>query len=67
MNSILTSVKKLLGIAEECTDFDADIIMYINMALFALVHGTMITSWVKQDPADLEMARQALPAILGER
>lgn len=26
MNSILTSVKKLLGIAEECTDFDADII-----------------------------------------
>ena len=37
MNSILTSVKKLLGIAEECTDFDADIIMYINMALFALV------------------------------
>lgn len=37
MDSILTSVKKLLGIAEECTDFDADIIMYINMALFALV------------------------------
>lgn len=37
MESILTSVKKLLGIAEECTDFDADIIMYINMALFALV------------------------------
>ena len=35
-------------------------------ALFALVHGTMITSWVKQDPTDLEMARQALPAILGE-
>lgn len=37
MESILVSVKKLLGIAEECTDFDADIIMYINMALFALV------------------------------
>ena len=36
-------------------------------ALFALVQGTMITSWVKQDPADLEMACQALPAILGER
>lgn len=35
--SILVSVKKLLGIAEECTDFDVDIIMYINMALFALV------------------------------
>ncbi len=35
--SILTTVKKLLGVAEECEDFDADIIMYINMALFALV------------------------------
>ena len=34
MNSILTSVKKLLGIAEECTDFDADIIMYI----LSLIH-----------------------------
>lgn len=37
MESILNSVKKLLGIAEECTDFDPDAIMYINMALFALV------------------------------
>ena len=26
MNSILTSVKKLLGIAEECTDYDADVV-----------------------------------------
>ena len=30
MESILTSIKKLLGIAEEYTHFDADIIMYIN-------------------------------------
>ena len=37
MNSILMSVKKLLGIAEECTAFDADIIMYITLALFAMV------------------------------
>lgn len=36
MESILTSVKKLLGIAEECEDFDADVVMYINSALFAL-------------------------------
>lgn len=36
MNSILTSVKKLLGIAEECTDFDADVVMYVNSALFVL-------------------------------
>ena len=36
MESILTSVKKLLGIPEECEDFDADVVMYINSALFAL-------------------------------
>lgn len=35
-DSILTSVKKLLGIAEECTDFDPDIVMYINSTLMAL-------------------------------
>lgn len=30
MESILTSIKKLLGIPEEYEQFDADIIMYIN-------------------------------------
>lgn len=30
MESILTSVKKMLGIAEEYTQFDPDIIMHIN-------------------------------------
>ena len=30
MESILTSIKKLLGISEEYEHFDADIIMYIN-------------------------------------
>ncbi len=30
MESILTSIKKLLGIGEEYTHFDADIIMHIN-------------------------------------
>lgn len=33
MTSILTSIKKLLGIAEEYTQFDPDIVMYINTAL----------------------------------
>ena len=28
--SILTSIKKLLGITEECTDFNTDIIIFIN-------------------------------------
>lgn len=30
MESILTSIKKLLGISEDYTQFDADIIMHIN-------------------------------------
>ena len=30
MESILTSIKKLLGIAEEYTQFDADLIMHMN-------------------------------------
>lgn len=36
MESILTSIKKLLGITEECTDFDTDIIMHINTVLATL-------------------------------
>ena len=32
-DSILLSIKKVLGITEECTDFDQDIIMAINTAL----------------------------------
>ena len=34
--SILTSIKKLLGIAEEYTHFDAHIIMHINSVLMVL-------------------------------
>lgn len=36
MESILTSIKKLLGISEEYTHFDADIIMHINSVLMTL-------------------------------
>lgn len=36
MESILTSIKKMLGIAEENTDFDADIIMHINSVFTTL-------------------------------
>lgn len=36
MDSILTSVKKLLGIAEEYTAFDADLIMHINSVFMVL-------------------------------
>ena len=36
MESILTSIKKLLGIAEEYTNFDQDIIIHINSVLAIL-------------------------------
>lgn len=36
MNSILTSIKKLLGLSEECENFDNDIIMHINSVFFIL-------------------------------
>lgn len=36
MDSILDSIKKLLGIAEEYKHFDPDIIMHINSAFFTL-------------------------------
>lgn len=36
MESILTSIKKLLGIDEAYTHFDSDIIMHINSALMVL-------------------------------
>lgn len=36
MESILTSIKKMLGISEEYTHFDEDLIMHINSALAVL-------------------------------
>lgn len=36
MESILTSIKKLLGISEDYTQFDSDIIMHINTVLMDL-------------------------------
>lgn len=36
MDSILTSIKKLLGITEDCEHFDGDIILHINTVLASL-------------------------------
>ena len=36
MESILTSIKQMLGIEEIATNFDAEIIMYINSVFFTL-------------------------------
>lgn len=46
MDSILTSIKKLLGIAEEYEHFDPDIVMYINSAFSVL---TQLVSVLKKD------------------
>lgn len=51
MDSILTSIKKLLGIESDYTHFDPDIIMYINSVFMTLnqlgvgpISGLVITS-----------------------
>jgi len=36
MNAILSSTKELLGIPSEVTDFDTQLVVYINMALLTL-------------------------------
>jgi hypothetical protein len=50
MDSILTSIKKMLGITEEYTHFDADIIMHINsvfadLAQMGVGPSTGFTIW----------------------
>ena len=34
-------------------------------AIFAMVHGSLISSWIKRSPEDLLMVKKALPLILG--
>lgn len=36
-------------------------------AIFALIHGSMISSWIKQDPTDLQLAKRSLRDIIGSR
>ena len=47
--------------------FDEDECHAKAQAIFALIHGSMISSWIKQDPADLQMAKKALREIIGDR
>jgi len=35
-------------------------------AVFALIHGSLISSWIKQDPEDLVMARESLRDVFKE-
>lgn len=57
MDSILTSIKKLLGIAEEYTQFDDDIIMHINTVFLNLTQlgvGPQEGFLIEDDVADWE-------------
>lgn len=70
MESILTSIKKLLGISEEYEHFDADLIMHINSVFMILTQlgvgpseGFRITdsseNWVDfiPEPARIELVK----------
>ena len=39
----------------------------LAQAVFALVHGSLVSSWIKQDPGDLVLAKASLSDILGEK
>lgn len=57
MNSILTSIKKMLGIEEEYTQFDEDIIMHINTVFLNLTQlgvGPKEGFYIEDDSADWE-------------
>lgn len=71
MESILTSIKKLLGVSEEYDHFDADIIMHINSVFLILTQlgvgpttGFMIKDeaaywedFIDGDPAQLQAVK----------
>lgn len=57
MDSILTSIKKLLGISEEYTQFDDDIIMHINTVFLNLTQlgvGPEEGFFIEDDTSDWE-------------
>ena len=54
MESILTSIKKLLGISKDYTHFDQDLIMHINSVLMVLTQlgvGPADGMWIEDDTA----------------
>ncbi len=71
MESILTSIKKLLGIAEEYNHFDTDIIMHINSVFtilnqlgvgpsdgFSIADDTAVwTDFIPENDKDFELVK----------
>lgn len=46
--------------------FDAQESAVKAQAIFAMVHGSLISSWIKRSPEDLLMVKEALLLILGD-
>lgn len=61
MESILTSIKKMLGIAEEYKHFDPDLIMHINSVLMTLTQIGVGPSEGFMIEDELSMWRDFLP------
>ena len=47
--------------------FDEEASAVKAQAIFAMVHGSLISSWIKRSPEDLLMVKKALPDILGDQ
>lgn len=62
MESILTSIKKPLGIAAEYTHFDADIIMHINTVFLSLNQIGVGPS----DPASISSVMDTWTGVFGD-
>ena len=46
--------------------FDASQSQRKAQAVFALIHGSLISSWIKQDPGDMYLAKETLKEILAD-
>lgn len=47
--------------------FDPQESVTTAQAVFALIHGSMVSSWIKQDPTDLMLAKASLRQLIGNR
>ncbi|MBR5231339.1 MAG: TetR/AcrR family transcriptional regulator [Clostridia bacterium] len=47
--------------------YDPQQSLCLAQAVFALIHGSLISSWIKQDPRDLQLAKEALSMMLAPR
>ena len=67
MDSILTSVKKLLGLTEEYTAFDADLNMHINSVLMILRQSyTALKVRMLFDPPQNSATMEATKNLISE-